>query len=204
MRLRYASEKDAIIITSILFKNFKKKFFSILPNNPKGAFPIFEAYYFYGMRRIKDNIILTYNSRNEISGILVLEGLGIPIISLNPPLRILINSVKKLGIKSFIRVIFGLMLIEGYPPDKSFLYINTIAVVSKYRRKKIGYKLMKLAEIIAKKRRKKKISLYVDMNNFKAINLYKKLNYQEKGGFGFQIMENIIGVKKYLYLEKNL
>ncbi|MHA1990575.1 MAG: GNAT family N-acetyltransferase [Candidatus Hodarchaeales archaeon] len=204
MLLRYANSQDAGIITKIVFQAFKSKFKHLIPENPKDAFLFFYSYYYHGLERIKDKIIISYNSKQEIQAILVLDGLGIPIFSLNPPLRILINTYKKLGLKSLFRLIFGILLIEGYPPSNNYLYINTIIVDSSYRGKGIAFNLMILTERIAKKKNMKGVSLYVDIDNSIALRLYKKLGYQISGGFGNKFVKNLIGVKKYLYLVKRI
>ncbi|MFW9930249.1 MAG: GNAT family N-acetyltransferase [Candidatus Thorarchaeota archaeon] len=184
MILRYATPEDALLITKTVYYAFNNKFAHLVPDDPSAGFPLFYNYYLNGLRKIKEKIIISLGLENEIYAILVIDGLGIPIFSGNPPLSVIIQLYKDLGFKKLLRLIIGILLIEGYPPSSKYLYINTIIVKSKYRGKQIGSTLMKKAELIAKKRHLKGLCLYVARGNKRALNLYRRLGYNLTGGFG--------------------
>ena len=69
--------------------------------------------------------------------------------------------------------------IQGFPITDEEWLINAIGVLSDYRRKGIGRKLVK--ELISCLRRRgwKKVVLYVESDNIPAIRFYKKLGFKE-------------------------
>ena len=200
----YANQQDAKIIFSLFYSAFKGKFQSMLPESPQKAFILYYNYFFKGIQRKKDKIILIKNKTNETLGFLALEGLGVPFFSGNPSLTIIGQTISQIGIKKFLRLFIGMLLIEGYPPSTEYLYINTIIINRKYRSKGLGRKLIRLAEIIAERRNFKGLCLYVDIDNKKAIKFYEKLNFKNDSGFGGDFVNKIIGVKYYLYEYKLL
>jgi ribosomal protein S18 acetylase RimI-like enzyme len=57
-------------------------------------------------------------------------------------------------------------------------YIDNLGVIKQYRGRGIGTKLINYAETIAKEKKFKKCSMLAEINNQRALDLYKKLGYQ--------------------------
>lgn len=201
--LQYAASQHTNDIVALVYDAFHEKFVHMLPGHPFDALPLYIGYYQYGLVKHHQKVIIVVDQDKQVIGVLVLEGLGVPFFSFNPPRSIITTTIKRLGLKAFLRLVVGMLLIEGYPPSNRYLYINTIIVAKPYRGQGIGKKLLKLAELIALKRKLLGVCLYVDSHNTRAIKLYEHLNFQKEGGFGGKFVEQIIGVKKFLYMQKS-
>jgi ribosomal protein S18 acetylase RimI-like enzyme len=204
VKFSYATSEDANYIFRLFYQAFKNKFHTLLPENPEKGFYLYYVYFLKGLKKKKDKIILLKTINDRIIGFLALEGLGVPFISGNPSLTDIAKEIRLVGIKNFFRLFVGMLLIEGYPPSTNFLYINTIIIDSNYQGRGYGRKLIRLTEIIAKKRNFKGICLYVDSENKQALKFYEKLHFYEDSGFGGDFVENLIGVKYYSYQVKVL
>ena len=200
----YAEQGDAKNIFSLFYHAFNSKFQTMLPENPEKAFILYYEYFKKGLQKKKNRIILIRNNRKTIIGFLALEGLGVPFFSGNPSLATVAKTINIVGLRKFFRLFLGMLLIEGYPPSNEFLYINTIIIDEKYRRKGLGKKFISLAEQIAEKRHLKGICLYVDIGNLPAMRFYEKLNFKKESGFGGDFLRKSIGVKYYSYQYKIL
>ena len=199
---RYAKPNDVKAVIKLFYHAFKPKFLTMLPNEPQEGLLLYFNYFYKGLNKKKDKLIICLDNTETIVGFLLIEGFGIPFFSLNPSPSIVKSYVRKFGIKKFFRLFLGMLLIEGYPPSTNYLYINTIIVKKEYRGQKIGKKFLKIAEYIAITRNMIGICLYVDSRNEIAMNMYKKQNFIIDGGFGGKFLEKNIGVKYYYYQYK--
>jgi len=68
-------------------------------------------------------------------------------------------------------------VIIAYPTMDDVWLLHQIAVLPNYRRRGIGYQLMKKLVAHIKSREGQKIQLYVQPNNLAAVKLYKKLGF---------------------------
>ena len=197
--LSYAKPDDAKYILKLFYQAFTKKFQTMLPDNPEKGFYLYYQYFFKGLKKKKDKIIVLRNTEGIIIGFLALEGLGVPFFSGNPSLSSIGKSILLVGFKQFLRLFVGMLLIEGYPPSREFLYINTIIIDKQFQGHGYGKKLISLAEKIAIQKGLKGICLYVDIDNTQALAFYEKLHFVEDSGFGGDFVNNIIGVSYYSY-----
>lgn len=203
-KISYAKPEEAKNIFLLFYHAFIKKFQTMLPDRPENGFYLYYEYFYAGLKKKSNKIILLKNSKGKIIGFLALEGLGVPFISGNPGIKAIVKSIKLLGLKKFLRIFVGMFLIEGYPPSTEYLYINTIIINKRYQRLGLGNKMIHVAEKIAEERHMKGICLYVDIDNTQAINFYKKLHFKEDSGFGGGFMRKLIGVRYYSYQYKFL
>lgn len=65
----------------------------------------------------------------------------------------------------------------GFEIHGSYIYLKYIAVLSKYRNKGIGNKLLRFLEDYAKKNNINQIEMFVEEKNKRMINFVKKKNY---------------------------
>jgi len=203
-QITFAKPQDAKKIFFLFYTSFISKFQAMLPENPENGIYLYYSYFYKGLQKKKDKIVLLKDQEGIVRGFLALEGLGAPFVSGNPGLTTVGRTITLLGFKKFLRLFIGMLLIEGYPPSTDLLYINTIIIDSKYQRIGLGRKLIRVAEKIAKKRNFKGICLFVDIDNHQALNFYKKLEFHPDSGFGGDFVKKIIGVKYYSYQYKLL
>lgn len=203
-QISFAKPQDAKKIFSLFYTSFISKFQSMLPEYPEKGIYLYYSYFYKGLRKKKEKIILLKDSEGNVIGFLALEGLGAPFVSGNPGLTTVGRTISLLGFKKFLRLFAGMLLIEGYPPSTDYLYINTIIIDERYQGKGLGKKLIHVAEQIAEKRHFKGICLYVDIDNTQALHFYEKLHFQSDSGFGGDLVNKIIGVKYYSYQYKEL
>ena len=201
-KLSYATPEEAKYVFNLFYHAFINKFKTMLPETPENGFYLYYEYFFNGLKRKKDKIILLKNSNSKVLGFLALEGLGVPFFSGNPGLLSIANSLKLIGVRKFIRLFIGMFLIEGYPPSTDLLYVNTVIIDKKFQRQGLGQKLIKIAEKIAEKRNFRGICLYVDADNLQAMKFYEKLHFKEDSGFGGDFVKKLIGVRYYSYQYK--
>ena len=191
----YATPNDTKKIFSLFYTAFNSKFRAMLPKSPEKGFILYYNYFYQGLQKKKNKIIILTNEMDQILGFLFLEGLGVRFFSRNPSLRAVGQTISALGFKKFLRLFVGMLLIEGYPPSTDYLYINTLIINKSFQGKGLGKKFIRLAEKIAEKRNFKGLCLYVDIDNEQALKFYDKLGFQEDSGFGGNFVKNIIGVK---------
>ncbi|CAD5126450.1 DgyrCDS14578 [Dimorphilus gyrociliatus] len=122
---------------------------------------------------VKNNFLIT-EINNEVKGLLKLQDFagqekGLPI---SETLKIFpLSCVGKF-------VLTGLQLeITSIRSEMFEPYIDYVTVDPKARGQKIAYNVMQYCEYIAEKRGAKRVSLIVNSDNTKAINLYLKLGY---------------------------
>ena len=58
----------------------------MLPESPELAYILYYNYFFNGIQKKRNKIILLKNEKNYLLGFLALEGLGVPFFSGNPSL----------------------------------------------------------------------------------------------------------------------
>ena len=108
LHLQYASSHDTNFIVSLLYDAFYEKFAHMLPGHHFDALPLYIGYYQYGLIKYPNKIIIVLDQNKQIIGLLVLEGLGIPIFSFNPPPSVIAKTIKRLGVKTFLRLAIGM------------------------------------------------------------------------------------------------
>ncbi len=203
-KFSYATPNNAKKIFSLFYTAFNSKFQSMLPEYPEKGFILYYNYFYKGLHKKKDKIIIIKDDNGKILGFLALEGLGVPFFSRNPSLTAIGKTIASVGFRKFLRLFVGMLLIEGYPPSSDYLYINTVIINKNNQGQGLGKKFIHLAELIARKRKFKGICLYVDIDNEQAIKFYDKLGFSEDSGFGGDFVKKIIGVQYYSYRYKNL
>lgn len=87
--------------------------------------------------------------------------------------------------------------------DKT-LYIDTVAVDERFRRKGIAKKMLELTNNIGKRMNKEFLTLWVAKENLPAFHLYKTMGYKEIKGKSSKILEKRFLHKEWVYLKKEI
>jgi ribosomal protein S18 acetylase RimI-like enzyme len=84
------------------------------------------------------------------------------------------------GVTSLIKMMFRLKLNRYFPgTEDDELFISNLAIFEEYRGRGIATKLLGKAEEMAQEAGLNKLSLYVEIDNTHAKNVYEKIGYRE-------------------------
>ncbi len=94
--------------------------------------------------------------------------------------------------------------ISPYKMNDKTLYIDTVAVDERFRRKGIAKKMLELTNNIGKRMNKEFLTLWVAKENLPAFHLYKTMGYKEIKGKSSKILEKRFLNKEWVYLKKEI
>ena len=109
---------------------------------------------------------------------------------------------ENIGLKKSLKAYY--FKISPYRMDDKILYIDTVAVDEKFRRKGIAKKILELTNNIGKRMNKEFLTLWVAKENLPAFHLYKTMGYKEIKEKSSKILEKRFLNKEWLYLKKEI
>ena len=94
--------------------------------------------------------------------------------------------------------------ISPYKMDDKTMYIDTVAVDKRFRRKGIAKKMLELTNDIGKRMNKEFLTLWVAKENLSALHLYKTMGYKEIKRKSSKMLEKRFLYREWVYLKKEI
>lgn len=168
-----AKEKELKAISLVHKKAYGKSHFTSLFSSN-----LLSDYYRYFLTG--ESKILIYVESDEILGFIVFGksiSKKIKHFKKNNKLLIFFTALKNplSSFKILLKKVIKFKISKNKFRESSFILLSVASMASN---KKVGYKLMKAMINEAIYNKETNIGLYVNMNNFRALNLYKKLNFK--------------------------
>jgi ribosomal protein S18 acetylase RimI-like enzyme len=88
--------------------------------------------------------------------------------------------------------------------DSRTIYIDNLAVDKNHRRKGVACKMLSFAEDTARKNGKRALTLWVAAENRSAYERYKKSGFSDIFIKSFKMLENYLGYRDWIYMEKEI
>ena len=94
--------------------------------------------------------------------------------------------------------------ISPYKMDDKTMYIDTVAVDKRFRRKGIAKKMLELTNDIGKRMNKEFLTLWVAKENLPALHLYKTMGYKEIKRKSSKMLEKRFLYREWVYLKMGI
>ncbi len=98
----------------------------------------------------------------------------------------------------------SLLSYPRYAASTSEAYVERLVVSPVHRRHGMAHALLEAAEDLARRAGKRTIGLHVSENNIPALRLYEAHGYVERGHQRSWLTGYFLGIRKWLYLQKEL
>jgi ribosomal protein S18 acetylase RimI-like enzyme len=110
--------------------------------------------------------------------IVLLKGKDVKKLELNI-IKHSLKLIKIIGMKKYLITLLRSFLASSFPKiSNDELFIQAITVDKKYRGQYVGSELLNFAFSEAEKQNYSKVSLYVEIDNERAVNVYKKNGFE--------------------------
>lgn len=91
-----------------------------------------------------------------------------------------------------------------YASSSSEAYIERLVVANEYRRRGVARIMLDAAETLARESDKRTVGLHVSGSNFPALKLYEACGYEEVSRQRSLLTGYFLGIREWLYLQKDL
>jgi ribosomal protein S18 acetylase RimI-like enzyme len=196
---RVATPNDAETIAQILASAFADKMRVTFGERVQEALPLLSDVY----RRIL---------LDGWDGALLAEadGRALGALLLEPPGKVrhyvaqIPRALARFGVCGFVRAAIGEFLFEYYLPQRDEAYVNSLGVLPEAQGRGIGRLLLHAAEDWARRKDKRRLTLYVAANNAPAVHLYESFGMSVQRVMRSRISARFFGIGEWLYMVKRL
>ncbi len=98
----------------------------------------------------------------------------------------------------------SLLSYPRYAASSSEAYIERLVVASEYRRQGVARAMLEAAETLARESGKRTVGLHVSGGNLPALKLYEACGYEEVSRQRSRLTGYFLGIREWLYLQKEL
>ncbi len=98
----------------------------------------------------------------------------------------------------------SLLSYPRYAASSSEAYIERLVVASEYRRQGVARAMLEAAETVARESGKRTVGLHVSGGNLPALKLYEACGYEEVSRQRSRLTGYFLGIREWLYLQKEL
>lgn len=197
--IRKATDSDREFCSNMYYTSGPNLFGYFFNSNEKVSLRVIQCLYESNDNIFSKKYFYVYNDGVNKGALVLVPGDKLHLLENNVK-RCFLSILKIMGLKNIIVSMYRSSLMKKFPEvygDEYFVY--ALSVDRKYRGMHIGSKLLKFSEDLGRALKYKKLSLYVEISNDRAIEVYKKNGFEVTSTVNFSDKlkdYNVIGLHK--------